>query len=71
MSSTNITTLTFASFDLDLIEAYLASSVEPIATYGGTVQYWSSKLDSNPRLARMALDYLTTPGVYSCACLMV
>jgi hypothetical protein len=28
------------------------------------VQYWSAKLDTNPRLARMALDYLTAPGVY-------
>ncbi|CUA75529.1 Putative AC transposase [Rhizoctonia solani] len=51
-----------ASFDSDSIEAYLASNVESVTTYGGPMQYWSSKLDTNPRLARMALDYLTAPA---------
>ncbi|KAG8726396.1 hypothetical protein FRC11_000220, partial [Ceratobasidium sp. 423] len=51
-----------ASFDPDTIEAYLASNVESVAPYGGPVQYWSAKLDTNPRLARMALDYLSAPA---------
>ncbi|GAB1527909.1 hypothetical protein RhiTH_011097 [Rhizoctonia solani] len=61
-SSTGTTAPAFASLDSDSIEAYLSSSVESVAPYGGAMEYWSSKLDSNPRLARMALDYLTAPA---------
>ncbi|CAE6511535.1 unnamed protein product [Rhizoctonia solani] len=50
------------SASLNSIETYLAPNVESVAGYGGPVQYWSGKLDRSPRLARMALDYLTAPA---------
>lgn len=29
---------------------------------GGVLQYWENLLETHPRLARMALDFLTAPG---------
>ncbi|EUC58465.1 hAT family dimerization protein [Rhizoctonia solani AG-3 Rhs1AP] len=52
----------FTSFNSESIEAYLSSEVESIAMHGGPVEYWSAKLDTAPRLARMGLDYLTAPA---------
>ncbi|EUC53992.1 hypothetical protein RSOL_025900, partial [Rhizoctonia solani AG-3 Rhs1AP] len=51
--------------DTDSIYSYLETPVVPsdvIRQYGGVIPYWNAQLDSRPRLARMALDYLTAPG---------
>lgn len=49
----------------DTIEAYLGSltfTEELINEYGGLLSYWTAQLEKRPRVARMALDYLTAPG---------
>jgi hypothetical protein len=45
------------------MDAYLASDIESPTPYGGLLPYWSTMLDKAPRLARMALNYLTAPGI--------
>ncbi|CAE6455658.1 unnamed protein product, partial [Rhizoctonia solani] len=47
------------------IHSYLETPVVPpdvIRQCGGVIPYWNNQLDSRPRLARMALDYLTAPA---------
>ncbi|KDN47302.1 hypothetical protein RSAG8_03781, partial [Rhizoctonia solani AG-8 WAC10335] len=46
----------------DSIEAYLGTETESLGTYGGVLPYWNAMLETKPRLARMALDYLTAPA---------
>ncbi|EUC55935.1 hAT family dimerization protein, partial [Rhizoctonia solani AG-3 Rhs1AP] len=46
----------------DSIEAYLGTETESLSTYGGVLPYWTAMLETKPRLARMALDYLTAPA---------
>ncbi|KAG8773826.1 hypothetical protein FRC12_002300 [Ceratobasidium sp. 428] len=49
----------------DSMTEYLSTGVEHpavIAQSGGVLGYWNSRLDSCPRLARFALDFLTAPA---------
>jgi hypothetical protein len=52
--------------DPDSIEAYLTApqvSTEDVQQAGGLLNYWEQARKSRPRLARMALDFLTAPGM--------
>lgn len=54
--------------EIDTIESYLSSttvSKQIVKQHGGVIGYWTSELAHRPRVARMALDYLTAPGQYS------
>ncbi|CAE7168274.1 unnamed protein product [Rhizoctonia solani] len=65
----------------DTIEAYLDSPTMPsslIQHAGGVLGYWSAELTNRPRVAQMALDYLTAPAssvdaerAFSCGRLMI
>lgn len=49
----------------DSIEAYLEASCVPraeIAAAGGVLQYWENARATRPRLAQMALDFLSAPA---------
>ncbi|CUA75984.1 hypothetical protein RSOLAG22IIIB_01988 [Rhizoctonia solani] len=51
--------------DIDSIHSYLETPVVPLDIlwqYGGIIPYWNAQFASRPRLARMALDYLTAPA---------
>jgi hypothetical protein len=51
--------------DPDTFEAYLADPRLPAAHIkeaGGVLKYWEQARASRPRLARMALDFLSAPG---------
>ncbi|CAE7176097.1 unnamed protein product [Rhizoctonia solani] len=50
---------------VDDLCSYLDSptlSKEAIEEKGGVLNYWNHELEAQPRVARMALDYLTIPG---------
>lgn len=52
---------------MDDIEDYFRSPLVQegvISECGGVLAYWTSKLETRPRVARMALDYLSAPGKY-------
>ncbi|KAG9081714.1 hypothetical protein FRC06_005430, partial [Ceratobasidium sp. 370] len=49
------------SFGQDSIEAYLDEDTVALKPYGGLLPYWSAMLESKPRIAHTALDYLTAP----------
>lgn len=54
--------------DRDSIETYLSTplvDIDDIKAAGGYLKYWQSQLGKRPRLARMALDFLTAPGMSS------
>ncbi|KAG8714874.1 hypothetical protein FRC11_006707 [Ceratobasidium sp. 423] len=53
------------ALETDNMQAYLSSPVlseEAIEEQGGLLKYWDKKLKTCPRVARMALDYLTIPA---------
>ncbi|KAJ1303611.1 hypothetical protein OPQ81_011795 [Rhizoctonia solani] len=52
-----------AGLDPDSIEGYLATETESLGTYGGVLSSRTTMLETKPRLARMALDYLTAPAI--------
>lgn len=55
-----------SEYDPDSIEAYLQAlpiSSGELKQAGGVLNYWESALSTRPRLARMALDFLSAPGV--------
>jgi hypothetical protein len=52
------------SLEIDSIDNYLDTGIESIAPYDGLLSYWSAMLDIKPRVARMALNYLTAPGKF-------
>ena len=48
------------------IEAYLDSQTiakSEVTAAGGALKYWESLRTTRPRLARMALDFLSAPGL--------
>jgi len=50
----------------DSIELYLTTpcvSETEILTAGGVLKYWDHMHATRPRLAQMALDYLSAPGM--------
>lgn len=50
----------------DHIESFLSELVitrEAIDTSGGYLAYWEAALVSRPMVARMALDYISAPGM--------
>jgi hypothetical protein len=52
----------------DTIDAYLESpplTAQELEQAGGPLAYWERALVTRPRLARMALDFLTAPGGYA------
>ncbi|GBE85873.1 hypothetical protein SCP_0803950 [Sparassis crispa] len=54
-----------SSHPIDSIEAYLESplvSSDDIRLAGGVLGYWAQASHARPRLAQMALDYLTAPA---------
>jgi hypothetical protein len=54
-----------AVYDIDSLETYLASplvSETDIAQAGGLLLYWEQARANRPKLAKMALDFLTAPG---------
>jgi hypothetical protein len=56
-----------AQGDLDTIETYLAEPPIPkevIKSSGGGLKYWESMISSRPKLAKMAIDFLSAPGVF-------
>lgn len=58
-----------AEVDPDTIEAYLAAGPvhkADIDAAGGYLAYWEQAKGARPRLSRMALDFLTAPGMYLC-----
>lgn len=58
----------------DTIQAYLDSPVvsrDVLTQHGGVIPYWNNELTCRPRLARMALNYLTAPGKSFKLCLIV
>lgn len=55
-----------SDFPPDSIEAYLSSpcvATSDIEEAGGVLSYWEKALKTRPRLARMALDFLSAPGM--------
>ena len=49
----------------DSIEAYLSAPImssEDLKVSGGPLVYWEQARRTRPRLARMALDFLSAPG---------
>lgn len=55
-----------AKHGYDHIETYLKEAVvtkEGIVAAGGYLNYWSAALKTRPFLARMALDYVSAPGM--------
>ena len=55
-----------AKHGYDHIETYLKEPVvikEGIVAAGGYLSYWSKVLTARPRLAQMALDYVSAPGM--------
>jgi hypothetical protein len=51
----------------DSIEAYLDSPkipIEEINQVGGILKYWEQALTLRPGVARMALDFLSAPGMF-------
>ena len=56
----------------DSIEAYLDSprvSKTELNAAGGVLQYWVNARATRPRLAQMALDFLSAPGMTAHKCL--
>jgi len=56
----------------DSIEAYLNSprvSKTELNAAGGVLQYWENARATRPRLAQMALDFLSAPGMTAHKCL--
>jgi hypothetical protein len=54
-----------AEHDPDTIDGYLEGPVisdENLKQAGGVLKYWEQALPSRPRVARMALDFLSAPG---------
>ena len=52
-------------YDPDTMEGYLAEpriSDTELTHAGGPLLYWEAALPTRPRLARMALDFLSAPG---------
>jgi len=50
----------------DSIEAYLDSpptGKSEVTAAGGALKYWESLRTTRPRLARMAMDFLSAPGL--------
>jgi len=50
---------------LDPLDAYLDSacmSKAQLANIGGVLKYWEHARTTQPRLAQMALDFLSAPG---------
>ncbi|KAG9119856.1 hypothetical protein FRC07_004908 [Ceratobasidium sp. 392] len=48
--------------DSDSIDSYMHSKTIDLRPYGGLLPYWEAMLTSKPRLARMALNYLSAPA---------
>jgi hypothetical protein len=51
----------------DAVATYLASppiSKTEVERMGGLIRYWTHELDGGTPLARMALDILTSPGMF-------
>ncbi|OJA11691.1 hypothetical protein AZE42_09249, partial [Rhizopogon vesiculosus] len=56
----------------DSIEAYLDSprvSKAELNAAGGVLKYWENARATRPRLAQMALDFLSAPGMTAHECL--
>src|SRR4051812_34420955 len=54
--------------DPDSIEAYLSTpqvSEQDIDQAGGVLAYWEQARETRPKLARMALDFLSAPGMFA------
>ena len=51
-----------ASHERDELDAYLASGIEDVAD---PLKWWDEHRSTYPHLSRMALDYLTIPGMFS------
>lgn len=52
--------------DVDTIDAYLNSpkiSKKEIEKCGGVLGYWERERTTRPRVAQMALDFLSAPGI--------
>jgi hypothetical protein len=49
--------------DRNELDRYLSSDTEDV---GDVLQWWMDRRSTFPRLSRMALDYLGTPGRFSC-----
>jgi hypothetical protein len=53
----------------DAIDEWLSSP--PLVTVSDPISWWSAMEAAGHPLARMALDFLSVPGISSCSCLLV